>query len=96
MSNNHSIRPEDVLPDGIDSAAINGKIVRKGTIAAFLANTEILENPNATEQQRQEAINMMKELAPSVIAIGLHKHVIFKNSQAEQILIGAENMQSNN
>lgn len=32
----------------------------------------------------------MKEVAPAVIAIGLHKHVIFKNPQAEQILIDAE------
>lgn len=87
----HPIRPENILPDGVDAAAINGKVVRKGTIAAFLANTDILENPNATSQQKQEAINTMKELAPAVIAIGLHKHVIFKNPQAEEILVNAEN-----
>jgi hypothetical protein len=90
MSNNNSVRPEDVLPDGVDTTAINGKMVRKGTIAAFLANADILENQHATEQQRREALNMMKELAPAVIAIGLHKHVIFKNSQVEQILVAAE------
>jgi len=33
----------------------------------------------------------MKELAPAVIDIGLHKHVIFKNSQVEQILVDAVN-----
>jgi hypothetical protein len=91
MSNNNPVRPEDVLPDGVDATAINGKTVRKGTIAAFLANTDILENLHTTEQQRQEALNMMKELAPAVIAIGLHKHVIFKNSQIEQILVDAVN-----
>jgi hypothetical protein len=91
MSNNNSVRPEDVLPDGVNTTAINGKTVRKGTIAAFLANTDILENLYTTEQQKQEALNMMKELAPAVIAIGLHKHVIFKNSQVEQILVDAVN-----
>ena len=90
MSNNKPIRPEDILPDGIDSTTINGKMVRKGTIAAFLANTDILENQNATELQKKEAIDAMKELASAVIAIGLHKHVIFKNTQAEQILVDAE------
>lgn len=90
MSNNNSVRPENVLPDGVDSTTINGKIVRKGTIAAFLANTDILENINASEQQKREAINTMKELAPAVISIGLHKHVIFKNTQVEQILVDAE------
>ncbi len=31
----------------------------------------------------------LKALAPNVIAIGLHKHVIFKNSIVEQILVDA-------
>ena len=29
MTNYNSTRPEDILPDGVDSAAINGKIIRK-------------------------------------------------------------------
>lgn len=87
---NTSARPEDILYDGVDSANMNGLMVRKGTIAAFLVNTDILENSNATEQQKQEAISVMKELASAVVAIGLHKHVIFKNPQVEQMLIDAE------
>ena len=89
MLTNDSVRPEDILPDGVDSTLIDGKAVRKGTIAAFLANVDVLESTSVTEQQKQKAINTMKELAPSVIAIGLHKHVTFKNSQAEQILADA-------
>lgn len=87
---NNLVRPEDILPDGVDSTFINGKMVRKGTIAAFLANVDLLEKENATEQQRREAINIMKELAPAVISIGLHKHVVFKNNQVEQILVNTE------
>lgn len=88
---NHSVKPEDVLPDGVDSTIINGKSVRKGTIAAFLSNADIYENKNATPQQKQNAMNMLKELAPGVITIGLHKHVVFKNPMVEQVLIDAEN-----
>ncbi len=91
MANIHSVKPEDILPDGIDSTILNGRVVRKGSIAAFLANLEILENPNATEQQKQNAIDTMRDLAPAVITIGLHKHVIFKNEQVEKILVDAEN-----
>lgn len=90
MLNNKLVRPEDVLPDGVDSAVINGKMVRKGTIAAFLANIAILEDPATTEKQKQEAINLMKALAPAVVAIGLHKHVTFKNPEVEQLLLDAE------
>ena len=81
-----SIRPEDILPDGIDSTELNGKTVRKGTIAAFLANAEILEDAKVSEEIKQAALTTMKKLAPDVIAIGLHKHVIFKKYVVEQIL----------
>jgi hypothetical protein len=93
MANNNSVRPEDILPNGIDSTAINGKIVRKGSVAAFLANIDILENLTASAQQKQEAINTMKELVPALVAIGLHKHATFKNSQAEQILVDTKGFQ---
>lgn len=90
MSNNNSIKPEDILPDGIDSIAMNGKIVRKGTIAAFLANIDMIESPAVTKEQKQAALDTMKDLAPAVIAIGLHKHVTFKNPEAEKILIDTQ------
>ena len=35
-------RPEDILPDDQNSAEINGVVVRKGTVAAFLANAQTL------------------------------------------------------
>lgn len=86
----HSVRPEDILPDGQDSTTMQGQSVRKGTVAAFLANTEILEDVNSNQAQKQAAMQMLQKLAPAVIAIGLHKHVTFKNSQIEQILVDAE------
>lgn len=82
-----SIRPEDILPDGVDRALSNGVSVRKGTVAAFLANIEMLEQANNNIAQRQEALMMLKELAPGVVAVGLHRHVVFKNAEVEQILI---------
>ncbi|KTC78908.1 hypothetical protein Lche_0928 [Legionella cherrii] len=90
MSNHLSIRPEDILPDGVDTALIDGKSIRKGTIAAFLANADIFEHPNSTDKQKEEAIKAMNELAPVVIAVGLHRHVVFKNKEIEQILVAAE------
>lgn len=91
MKNNKPVRPENILPENVNSTTINGTLIRKGTIAAFLANTEILENNNATQQQKQKAIQTMRELAPAVIAVGLHKHAVFRNAHVEQILIDAEN-----
>lgn len=85
-----SVRPEDILSDKDNTVSINGLNVRKGTIAAFLANVDILENPQLPLEQKQAALSIMQELAPAVVAIGLHKHVIFKNQQAEAILKEAQ------
>ncbi len=41
-------------------------------------------------QQKQEAMKMMRELAPAVIALGLRKHAVFKNPHIEPLLIQAE------
>lgn len=90
---NHSIKPEDILPEGIDNLIINDKPVRKGTIAAFLKNAAILDNADITAKQKQEAITTMKELAPAIIALGLHHQVVFKNSEVEQLLVEANRMQ---
>lgn len=90
MSDKSAIRPEDILPDGVDAATLNGSTVRKGTVAAFLANIEIIENCSNNETVKQAALNMLKELAPAVLKIGLDKHVIFKNKIVQQILTGTE------
>jgi hypothetical protein len=87
MTKNKAVKPEDILPDGTDHAFRNGEIIRKGTVAAFLANIDILENPHSSAEQIQMALQTMQELAPGVVAVGLHKHVVFKNSQVEKILV---------
>lgn len=90
MTTNQPIKPEDILKDGADYLEINGTAVRKGTVAAFLANIDIIENPNTTMEHKSNARKAMKELAPSIIKIGLHKHVTFKNTEAAKILTQAE------
>lgn len=85
-----SISPKDILPDDDDSAMLNGRKVRKGSIAAFMANIDVIENPNATVDEKSAAIDMLKTLAPDLIALNLHKHVTFKNSTAGSILDEAD------
>jgi hypothetical protein len=92
MSINQWIKPEDILKDGADYLEIDGKKVRKGTVAAFLANIEILENPNTSNQHKSDALLAMKELAPAIITVGLHKHVTFKNVAAVKILAEVESI----
>jgi hypothetical protein len=90
MTNKQGVRPEDILADGVDTTIINGKQVRKGTVAAFIANIEILEDARASDAAKQNALAMLKILAKDVVAVGLPKHVVFKNEVVKKLLADSE------
>lgn len=81
------LTPEEILPDGDDFTDINGLKVRKGSIAAVLANIEILESHDSSKNEKQRAINIIKKLAPALNAIGLNKHVTWNNPEVRNILL---------
>ncbi len=60
--------------------------MHKGSIAAFLKNIDVFENLNSNETQKASALEMVKELATTIIAAGLHKQATFKNKIIEDIL----------
>lgn len=82
-----SIRPEDILPDGVDHTLLNGQQVRKGSVAAFLANIDIIESPTTTADQKNAAWQTMHELVPTLIAVGIHKHLKFRNEAIEKLFL---------
>ena len=81
----NAIQPEDILPDGNDTAEINGLVVRKGTVAATLANIEVIEDSASDHATKTEALNIIKILTPSLKAIGLLKHMQFRNPEIERL-----------
>lgn len=81
-----SVNPEDILADGVDYTVIKGVPVRKGTVAAFIANIQIIEDPDSSDLARQNAWETMKNLAPTLVATGLTDHVLFKNPSVERML----------
>ncbi|MFN7709905.1 MAG: hypothetical protein ACK5O7_02955 [Holosporales bacterium] len=84
--NANAVKPDDILADTENFTELNGLKVRKGSIAAFLKNIDLFEDPNSNEAQKTAALQMIKELAPAIIAAGLHRHAIFKNKVIEDIL----------
>ena len=86
---NKAVRPEDMLPDDVNTAEIAGVHVRKGTVAAVLANATLLESKSASDEEKKQAISMIEELAPAVVAIGLHNHVTWKNKKIQDIFNAA-------
>jgi len=82
----NAIKPDDILADSENFVELNGLTIRKGSIAAFLKNIDLFEDSNSNEVQKAAALEMIKELAPAIIAAGLHRHARFKNKIIEDIL----------
>ena len=80
------IKPSDILPDNVNSIMINGVEVRKGSVAAVVANIQQLESANATEESKQAAIDAIKSLVPSLRAQGLLNHVTFNNPVVQALM----------
>ena len=87
MVNNQATRPEDILPGREDFKTIRGVRVRKGTIAAAMRNMEALED--GTDEEKEAALAMIKELASGLVVLGVHRHFICRNPEVESILAEA-------
>jgi hypothetical protein len=65
------MRPQDILPDDINQVTVGDREVRKGSVAAFIANALIMTDPQASEAARVEAEHHLVELIPAMKALRL-------------------------
>ncbi len=87
-----SYTPEDMIPDDKSHIEMGGKTIRKGTMAAALANAEIIESPDSTPQEKRDALNAIKELAP-MLKLGLTRFLMWKNPEIQAIFDESDNDQ---
>lgn len=80
------ITPQDMIPDNESFVEKNGITIRKGTMAAILANADILADQQTNEEEKAAAIKVIAELMPGLIASGSHKHIVWKNPIIEKIM----------
>lgn len=67
----HSVRPEDILPDRAERASFDGVRIRKGTVAAFVANAQALRDLQPGTKAHDEVVATLEDLAPQLAAIGI-------------------------
>ena len=65
------IRPEDVLPDGVETATYGGTVARKGSVAALVANAKPLPTLPVDAPGRAAILDLLRELVPSLRAVGV-------------------------
>jgi hypothetical protein len=71
MSEPRAVRPEDVLADEVNSTTLNGTEVRKGSVAAFIANAKILESLAPTDPGYSAVEAQLRALVPALRAVGV-------------------------
>ena len=65
------MKAEDILPDHINTTTINGLPIRKGTVAAFVANAKTYLQPDSSPSERAEAKTAALAALPALQALGI-------------------------
>jgi hypothetical protein len=65
------MRAEDILSDQQNHGEFQGVTVRKGTVAAFLVNARVQQDPTAPAEARAQAEHDILADLPALRAIGL-------------------------
>lgn len=81
-----SIKPEDALPDGQNFIEIDNIRIRKGSFAALLANADIISADTSSTEEKTEARITFAEIISTVVVSGVHKHIVWKNPDLQQLM----------
>jgi hypothetical protein len=82
------ITPQDVLADGGEGDRFEGTYVRKGSIAAFIANVKMLETLDPGGADYRSVADQIRSLKPSLDAVGLFDVVEVRNPAVRALLDG--------
>ena len=83
------MRPEDVLPDEVDTCEINGLTLRKGTVAAFLWNCRRWLELAPGVPERAGIETEMKAALPALRALGVFDLFDLRDARL-RALVGSE------
>lgn len=79
------MRPEDILPDQESFVNQGGQPLRKGTVAAFMANMRILLD-NTAESEHTIAKEHLLELLPALQTLGFFELFAIKDEKIRKII----------
>ncbi len=80
------MKPSDILPDDTNSVERQGRTLRKGSVAAFVANVKLLESDMTPPDERQAATRDLKELAPVLHDLGLFEVFLVRSPKIQELV----------
>ena len=78
----------DMLADGADSAVLDGVEVRKGTVAAWVANVKRLEALQPDDPDYAELVALLRRDAAKVKAVGVFDVLVPRSPRVAEIIDG--------
>jgi hypothetical protein len=75
------MRADEILADKVNETEVNGVVIRKGSVGAFLANAKIFADPNASAEARSIAERDIVEGLPALRALGFFDILIVRDEQ---------------
>ena len=83
------MRADQILPDDVDHGQFQGVTIRKGTVAAFLANARTWADARASADGHAQAQAHIVEDLPALKALGLFDVLEIRDERLRAIVDGA-------
>ena len=82
------MRADQVLPDDVNHGQFDGLTIRKGTVAAFLANARTWTRADADADERAQAQAQIAADAPALRALGLFEVLEIRDERLRRFVDG--------
>ncbi len=80
----------DVLADGVETAVFEGREVRKGTVAAFVANARALERAVEGSPESRRLEEQLRRAVPDLRSIGVLEVFAPRTPRLAAVMDGGE------
>ena len=83
------MRADQILPDDVNHGQFQGVTIRKGTVAAFLANARTWTDAHAGAHEHAQAQAQIVEDLPSLRALGLFEVLEIRDERLRALVESA-------
>ncbi len=83
------MRADQILPDDVNHGQFDGLTIRKGTVAAFLANARTWTRADPGADERAQAQAQIAEDVPALRALGLFEVLEIRDERLRALVDGA-------
>ena len=80
------MRADQILPDDVDHGQFGGVTIRKGTVAAFLANARTWTGVGPGASERAQAQAQIAEDLPALRALGLFEVLEIRDERLRRLV----------